>query len=185
MKTIRDYINLIENAQSQVDEMDRRSFLKGAGAAAVAGTVGAGAYMDRGKGASGNFEGNDGTYIDQILRLRLALSTMYGGKTEQDLARVNGLIKKYLQANPKMKPVLESEWKLINNNIAELQAKDGSGYDDLYKILPNKESVLANFEKFLQGEDPIFHPKVKGEFDDLSETSDSAVVKVEQLFRHK
>lgn len=178
MKTIRDYINLVENAQSQVDEMDRRSFLKGAGAAAVAGAVGAGAYMNRGKS---NFEGNDGVYVDNILALRLALTTMHGGDTEKDLARTNQLIKRYLQANPKARPALEAEWKLISKIYSDVQARDGSGYDELYKVHKNKERILSNFEKFLGGEDPEFNPKVKGEFDNLEETSDEAIARVEQL----
>ena len=174
MKTLREYID-------QLDEISRRDFLKGAGVAAVAGAVGTGAYMNRGKGASGNFEGDDGIYVDQLLDVRLACKADKLFKTNQfnpdaflmsDPATLNTtteLLKKYFQANPKMKPIVEREWELtISNATSDYQQDPAKFFENLNKAYKNKDVIIANFERFLEGQRPL-GTKPKGEFDESLE----------------
>jgi TAT (twin-arginine translocation) pathway signal sequence len=164
--------------EEELGEIDRRGFLKGAGAAMGAAALGGIAYQNRGKGSSGNFEGNDGVYIDQILTIRLACKAndlfnsdqfnpdAYLMSDSDTLNKTTELIKRYLQANPKMKPILEREWQLVmsnaNNDYRQNPEKFFAGLNVAYK---NKDRTFANFEQFLTGKDPVFKPSPKGEFD--------------------
>lgn len=186
MKTIRDYINLIESNQ-QVDEMDRRDFLKGAGALAAAGAVSAGAYMNRGKS---NFEGNDGVYIDQILRLYVVSKELSQPPNNRPGAaetytKCKELIGKFLSSNPKMKPVINSEYQLVVKGLNDEAATDYKKYHDTTEYLfSNRNRLIRDFEEFLSGKDPQFG-KPKDEFDEgLSETSDEAIARIEVLAKN-
>jgi hypothetical protein len=172
--------------EEQIDEIDRRGFLKGMGAAAVAGAAGTGAYMNIGKS---NFEGNDGVYLDQLLKLYYASKVFssqdkyqFGAKpgdepgpgityepkgngpsSIQTFAQCKTLLNQYLQDNPKMKPIVNQEYRLIVQTVDRAT----NPMDDLEKSYVNRVSILKNFQLFLKGQDPIF--KQKDEFESINQ----------------
>lgn len=137
--------------EQEIDEMNRRDFLKGAGVAAVAGAIGTGAYLNRGKS---KFEGNDGVYVDQILSLYAARKQMVK-EPDDIITTCKKLIQEYLNQNPKMKSIVNNEYKLI---VSQMKP------DDWATITRNQDSTIRNFQLFLKGEDPEFNPKQKDEF---------------------
>jgi hypothetical protein len=162
MKTIRETLD-------QLDEISRRDVLKGAGSTALAGALGAGAYMNRGKGASGNFEGNDGVYVDQILRLYATKKQIFK-EPNQEIDICRALIQEYLNQNPKMKPIVNAEYRLVLSHMTP---------DDWAEITRNQATTIKNFKLFLKGQDPIF--KKNDEFESVAEASPDAISKIDQL----
>jgi hypothetical protein len=178
MKTIRDYINLVENAQSQVDEMNRRDFLQGAGAAAVG--LGGIAYLDKNRKAEQEFKNTDYNYLVRLLVLyevskRFTLRNIHGPEDKEVFDRCKALIQRYIAANPELKPKVNELFKTIPNYVDNNQKGAVNAWEQ-------REDYMHQFEKFVLSRE--LDKKDKPEFEeDLSETSQEAIAKIDSLVK--
>jgi len=128
-------------AEGSLEEVDRRGFLRGMGAAAVAGAAGAGAYMNRG---TSNFERNGGVYVDQLLNLYAAKK--FNNEQDEIFKICQQLIGEYLQQNPKMRDIVNSEYRLTVKQQTP---------QDRIEVVKNARSIIQDFKEFLKGGDPL------------------------------
>ena len=183
MKTIRDYINLVENAQSQVDEMDRRDFLKGAGAMAAAGAVGAGYnHMNRGLKVATSGQDLQVAIIGLLYLYYVCKTSQNNPEAERYASTIRSMISQLISDNPDFKNYINQEYK---DAVAWMSSGD-------YKHIKDKEeSVWAtrgktstHFKQIYQEAQRKYGKGIKqsDEFGEgLSETTDEAIARIEQL----
>lgn len=181
MKTLREYID-------QLDEISRRDFLKGAGAAALAGAAGYAAHKDV----------SQDQYVDPLYRLVGRLSEYYTsgvfsanelrGSEYQDVANWIRIVKTQL-LNPAMhRPPLDAFYKeyqlgqqegkrnikrLSSDQIRQEFSRDHNLAMQAWALMKdNKGFDRQKYEKFFKEED-------------LEEASPDAVKRIEELVKYK
>lgn len=183
MKTIRDYINLVENAQSQVDEMDRRDFLKGAGAVAAVGAAGAGYnYLNRGLKVATSGQDLQVAIIGLLYLYYVCKTLQDNPEAEKYASVIRSTISQVIADNPDFKNYINEEYK---DAVAWMSSGD-------YKHIKDKEqSVWATRDKTITHFNNVYREaqqkyskgmKKDDEFSEgLSETSDEAIARIEAL----
>jgi len=196
MKTLREYID-------QLDEISRRGFLKGAGAAAVSGAVGTGSLFP--KTAKAEYS----TYSlteDDVQYIMALLAMIYFGMYGKLRNRAIPAAARNVLRNLKeiATPTLDFLTDVyIMDSIEKIRNSRPEQYDILYQIAQDPEApirimnrVLRIQDNFINGMSPQNRQRYANETghtiqmreeknEDLDEASADAVKRIEQLVRYK
>ena len=196
-KTLREMMDVVDG-QEQLDE-GWKSALAGA---ALAGTMAVGAlspaahnmYQDTKANIThvkdNNFVKSDGLYVDQMLKLYTSAKLINAQNHDSESAAVmqqaKTLIQQTMQKYPKLKPVIDREYQLVQSNYqSDLSANPDQANQSMQASYNNRDRIFSNYDAWLNhGQDPVF-AQPKSEFNEstLSESIDLAIAHLNELLK--
>ena len=167
MKTLRETID-------QLDEISRRGFLKGAGAAAVAGATGGATASSHDPNTNvTSFDADDINIINKFLELYWLVKNDLPVPPEKK----SGIVQEYQMIANQFtrqakngKEFLNSQWSIVNRSMNALKQNNPQEYAKKYVLLMDAQKIVSDF-------------KGLNEFNEgsLEEASPDALAKIDQL----
>ena len=155
MKTLREYID-------QLDEISRRDFLKGAGAAAVAGAIGtpgqakADPVYDPKTKKWDYIPNRNDAEIDMVcLYAVFKLEFPAAAETQQ----MKNLITQYVKLNPDRKQEVIKDFNMWTGAMSKMRTNDPSQYKDrLESDIKYRNQIMSYFKDLMEFNDSVKIP---------------------------